>query len=673
MLDKKQLASAFASKLKASALTMEDASKLGFTAYTAEQVEALPKLAVSMPAGGFVIPYYDPAQNYTGFFRFRYLEQPRLTGFAAIAARKEMRYTQPPALKPRVYFSPLYPWPAYFARPAAERPLYITEGELKANCACKNTFPTIALGGVWNFRSARANEPLIPDLGDMDLKDVVVYIVYDSDAVTNPEVLKAENALARELLKRGAVPKVIRLPNTGRLKKTGLDDYLVVRGRNSFDKLTAKAEEWEASRALHEFNEEYLFLRESATVMDLQQRHRWTASTAVNSVLRNRKFTVTEIRKKESVLVEKRTADEWLQWEGRTELETITYRPGEPSVVDRMWNGWRGWGLTEDQVKAGDVGPWKALLDFVFSGHDPLHRKWFEQWLAYPLQHPGFKLFTATLLWGLPGTGKTLVGHTMARIYGENYTEVNERELHASFNEWAEYKQFALGDEITGGDKRGVADYLKGLITQKFLRINPKHIKPYTVPDCINWLFTSNHCDAFFVDDDDRRYFIIEIKNSPRPREFYMKYDEWYKSTAGAGALFHHLLHLPLKGFDPMGPAPRTRSREEMISDGRSDVGSWCAQLRTDPDAVLKVAGGPPLSRKLWTTVELYALYDPIGRSRVTPNGLSRELKRAGFRKALDGEPLRTSRGLVKLWVIRRADELVKPADFTKLFEAERR
>ena len=678
MLSKKEIEAAFLHKLAGSKLGPEDAKASGYACYSSEEVAAKKtfKNLTAHPAGGFTLPYYDPAGQYLDFFRFRYLEEPPRNGFAALTQKKAPRYVQPAGAAPRLYFSPLYPWAEYFKKPAAERWLVITEGELKAACACKLGYPVVALGGVWNFMSKRGGVDLIPDLADLPLAGTPVYIAYDSDTATNPDVMKAMNTLARRLLQlTEARPFIVRIPPLKDLPKAGLDDYIVAKGKTGFENLIKKAEEWEPSAALHELNEEVLFLREGANVMELSTRHRWRASDFINSVYANRTYSAKEVRKKETVLVEKRTAAEWIKWRGRAEVERMTYIPGAPTVVDSEYNAWRGWGVAEELIKRGDVTPWNELLDFLFRGHLPEHRKWFEQWIAYPLQFPGTKLFQAALLWGPPGTGKTLVGHTMGRIYGSNYTEVNERELHASFNEWAECKQFALGDEITGGDKRAVADYLKGIVTQKYLRINPKHIKPYTVPDCINWLFTSNHCDAFFVEDDDRRYFISEVKNKARDRDFYRAYDKWYRSPEGIGALFHYLLRLDLTGFDPMDPAPVTSSKKEMISDVRSEVASWCAALRENPDEVLRLDGGQPIMRHLWTTGELFAVHRArYGDTRLTENGLGRELKRAGFRKALDGAPLRSPRqGLVKLWVIRTEGlkDTQQPKYYADLYDRE--
>lgn len=418
-------------------------------------------------------------------------------------------------------------------------------------------------------------------------------------------------------------------------------------------------------------------LIESGDILHLEKRHRWSPGAFTGAVYANRTHTVTEYRKDKAVLVEKKTARAWIEWDGRAEVERVTYQPGGPVIINNEYNAWRGWGMPVELIKRGDVTPWRELLKFLFTGHKEEHRRWFEQWLAYPIQHPGVKLFQAAVFWGPQGTGKTLVGHTMSRIYGANYTEVNERELHSNFNDWCEYKQFALGDEITGGDKRAVADYLKGIVTQKQLRINPKFVKPYVVPDCVNWLFTSNHCDAFFIEDGDRRYFIIEVKSAPREREFYRSYDKWYRSDEGAGALFYHLLHLDLEGFDPMDHAPATMSKEEMIADVRSELATWVVALRENPDAVLRDSSGTVIQRSLWTTRELYRLWELVAGSntRVTENGMARELKRARFRKALEGQPMRTSNGILKLWIIRNPKEIggmKNPAQFVKLYESER-
>lgn len=261
-------------------------------------------------------------------------------------------------------------------------------------------------------------------------------------------------------------------------------------------------------------------------------------------------------------------------------------------------------------------------------------------------------MYSAAVLWGVnTGTGKSLVGYTLGRIYGKNFTEIGDKELQDDRNEWAVGKQFVMGDDVTGQDQRKYADKLKKMITQLFMRIDQKYVPSYEIKDVINYLFTSNHPDAFFLEDDDRRNFVHEVSATAKPREWYQAYMAWLKA-GGAEALFHHLLNLDLKGMTAEDRAPNTNARQAMISDGLSDIGRWVRRLRDDPDHVLRV-GNVGLKGDLWSSQELLRLYDPEGKHRVTIGGLGKELKRAGFRQAYNGMPVPTSNGQQRLFAIR--------------------
>ena len=197
----------------------------------------------------------------------------------------------------------------------------------------------------------------------------------------------------------------------------------------------------------------------------------------------------------------------------RQEADKLTYKPGEDQIIDNQFNTWPGWGT---EPKEGDVQPFLRLINHLMQGAEDEAIKWLLQWFAYPIQNPGVKMFSSVVFHGNKhGTGKSLIGYTVGQIYGKNFTELSQSDLDASFNEWAENTQFVMGDEITGSNKRQYSDYLKKLITQKEIRINAKHIRSYNIPDCINYFFTSNKADSFFLEDNDRRYFIHDIIADP--------------------------------------------------------------------------------------------------------------------------------------------------------------
>ena len=110
--------------------------------------------------------------------------------------------------------------------------------------------------------------------------------------------------------------------------------------------------------------------------------------------------------------------------------------------------------------------------------------------------------------------------------------------------------EFVLGDDVTGHDNRKNAENLKVTITQEKIRIDPKFVPSFWVRDVLNYLFTSNRPDAFFLDDNDRRNFVWEVSCPPMTPEEVREYFEWLDGP-GKSALFGHLLRLDLGGMDP--------------------------------------------------------------------------------------------------------------------------
>ena len=664
------LKAAFNAKMAESKISADEAKMLGFSPVSATQV---PK-GVPFQEPGILIPYFDIKGKKSTFWRLRYLKQPELTGFAKQTKKKPLKYVQPANTLNELYLPPLIKWKE--VADDALSPIIITEGEFKAASSVINTgYPTIGLGGVWSWKSDKKKVALIEGFNDFKWDQRPVYICYDSDAVTNPMVMQAENALARQLTNLGAEPHIVRLPMGNENEKLGLDDFIVLRGVEALEILLENAEPWAAAVELHRLNEEVVYVRDPGLILRLDNLQRMSPRAFIDHAYSTRTYFEEVATAKSTTKVKKIAPKEWIQWPSRAEVPRITYAPGEERVTEkREINIWPGWGC---EPKEGDIKPWTDLLDFLFKG-EPVSKQWFERWLAWPLQHPGDKMYTSAVLWGLRhGTGKSLVGYTLGKIYGKNFTEVDDEILRQSHNEWAENKQFVMGDEISTGDKRTASDRMKTMITRQQLRLNPKYIPSYTVPDCINYYFTSNHPDSFFLEDDDRRFFIHEVKQPPMPDEWYKKYEKWMgpNHTVGPGipALFHHLLTLDLGDFLGTSRALMTRAKAAMLSNSRSDLASWVNAIKEDPDSVLRAAGHP-INHSLWRSEDLLALYDPDGRSKVTSNGMSRELARQGFTRAADGMGVRTLAGQVKLWHIRNVEEGIElsPSALGALYDAER-
>jgi hypothetical protein len=661
-------------KWASSGLTDLHAKRLRLRPLAPEETAELGKFH---PIRALHIPYFDLDGSPTKFYRIRYLE--KLPGFAGVV-EKPQRYAQPAGTLNEVYLPPILKrsWADIATDPAV--PIIFTEGELKAASACAIDLPAIGLGGVDVWLSSKREIPFLPTLEQIKWDNRRVVIVYDSDAATNPNVVRAQRKLARELVSRGAIPTVAALPPAEKCRKggkgtyckvdlscgcQGLDDLLVSSGADKLHEVVKNAPGFPEAEALWGLNEEVLYVREPGIVVVKDTGQKLDPGSFVAHAYANRHYMHAESTKDGgTVLKKKKLAPHWIEWEHRHEVDGITYAPGKPKIHDGKWNAWPGWGC--EPVK-GDTSPWHWLLDFVFKGH-PTTREWFERWCAYPIQHPGTKLYTGSVIWGFnQGTGKSFIAYALMGIYGKNAVAIGNKDLRGGFNAWQANRQFIYGDEIAGTDvnsKKIDADWLKTLITQPTAKINEKYMPEIVLPDCANYLFNSNRQDNCFLDDDDRRYMVHEVVGKAAERAFYDSADKWLGLRNGVyhgpgrAHLFDHLLNVPLKDFNPRGHAPMTMAKQQMILTSKNDHGLWCVTLREDPARALAPLGEEAAKNcDLFTAGQLLHAYDPEKHGKVTAGGLSRELGKNGFRQVYDGVTVRTVLGIVRLYAVRNKEQ----------------
>ncbi len=107
-------------------------------------------------------------------------------------------------------------------------PLYITEGQKKADALATENACAIDLLGVWNFkgRNEFGATTILADFDFIAWKNRSVRIVFDSDVMYKPAVRQAMERLTEILQRKGATVSVIYLPNHSNGVKWGVDDWL---------------------------------------------------------------------------------------------------------------------------------------------------------------------------------------------------------------------------------------------------------------------------------------------------------------------------------------------------------------------------------------------------------------------------------------------------------------
>jgi hypothetical protein len=559
--------------LKRSGLTEADAKKAGYKAQSAKQIHAL----TGNHAHGYIIPYHDIHGKPTDYYRVRYTEEVK--GAFGSTKKKPLRYTGPRDAIPQFYFPKRLKWAAIVDN--VDAPIVITEGEKKAEAAAKAELPCFSVPGVWAWRSKKKGIAAIPDFDLFKWEGRDVYLCFDNDLMTNPEVIGALNALANELLSRGASVGIKYLPKGP--GKIGLDDWLLKKKAplKAFDGL--REEEFEDSKQLWALNEKLAFIDNLSAIYNFDTKKFYKSEQTLVFHFKNLTYKVPKV--KGEGFTEKNAATEWLKWKSRRTYDDIAYAPGEAATFDGKVNVWPGWGC---EPKKGNVKPFLDLVKFLFKDEPDLLPH-FLQWLAYPLQNPGAKNNTAYLFHSLnQGVGKSFVGYIMKDIYGDNFVAVDNEVMKGLFNGWVVNKQFILGEEITGSRARGAADRLKNMITREKLHVNKKYEPEYDIDDRGNYLLTSNHVDALHLEGSDRRLNIVETKGPPMLQVHYDRVGDWRKN-GGASSLFHYLLSdVDLCDYNPNAHAPMSAAKQRMVNFSKSDLDMFACDVVDNPDAVLR-------------------------------------------------------------------------------------
>jgi len=616
---------------------------------------------------GIIIPYYDLAgrlltYDHGGtarpFARVRWLAKPEQMGFVK---RKPIRYTQPSHTGPQVYLCPLMQWEEVAADPRV--PIVITEGEAKAIAGAMLGFRVLALGGVYSFSTPGGE--LLPALAAFKWEARHVYVAFDSDAATNPNVVAAEARLVDELQrKRGSHCHIVRLPAAG-TEKVGLDDYLRAHGPEAFERLLEESPSLSGLDAkIISMNERYAWITQEGMIYDTKQRKLVKKDNFTNGE-DSGSITVLTMGGPKSGPKEISVAVKWLKHPHARRYGEILFRPEEGDTIDTetgpALNLWRGW----PEHSPGDISPWLRLNEFLFSRLDPSLRDFPLKLLAYKLQNPAKKIPLALVLIGTQGSGKTVWADAVRRGLGDYGVTANPATFGGEFQGFLEKSLLCTIHEITPQQMRSQSETVKGLISDLRRPMNEKYRPVRDINSYTMYIFTANNRGVGAFASDDRRMFVVDC---PKPGDQSLYNDVWaWLDAGGARHLLHYLLHYDLKGWTPPQRAPLTpekhlanqeamtpvqRLAEEMKNADQHVIIQWLDSAMAWASA-MELSGNPAAQsraravaqearsfqiRPWYTPEELAMLFPAIVENllgskfnSMTPAGLiSRQLREAG-------------------------------------------
>ncbi len=164
-------------------------------------------------------PYFD-AQGNVVFKRYK-----------LVPAIGDTKYLQPKATPTMPYILPA----VWAVVGKTNRALWMVEGEKKTQKLIQHGRYCIGLSGVWNFKAGKTSDAdtddkyLHPELMTFNFVGRQVYLAYDADMWTNPQVRYALYELGYKLMSRGANVHIVSWDAT---RGKGIDDYLMTQPGN---------------------------------------------------------------------------------------------------------------------------------------------------------------------------------------------------------------------------------------------------------------------------------------------------------------------------------------------------------------------------------------------------------------------------------------------------------
>lgn len=257
---------------------------------------------------------------------------------------------------------------------------------------------------------------------------------------------------------------------------------------------------------------------------------------------------------------------QWVE-RGAFYLDQVGFDPAGSDESVKL-NTWQGWPL---KPKQGSCDLLLELLQYLCSLEDNSEElyQWLLCWMAYPLQNPGAKMSSAVIMHGPQGTGKSTVFQTLAKIYGNYATVLNQRGLEDKFNaDWVDAKLFILAEEVvTRAEMWHIKNELKELITGDWVRVNGKFAGAYRQRNHINMAFLSNEGQPLPLENDDRRHCVVWT-----PPELEQEFYDQVRAEiddGGVEAFYHFLLAVDCSKFHAKKRPPETQAKRNLIDLSR--------------------------------------------------------------------------------------------------------
>jgi Family of unknown function (DUF5906) len=188
-----------------------------------------------------------------------------------------------------------------------------------------------------------------------------------------------------------------------------------------------------------------------------------------------------------------------------------------------------------------------------------------------PRERPG----TALAIRGRMGTGKTIVGEIVGRLFPRHYFVVDDpRYVTGQFNAHMATCLLLQADEAVWAGDKAAEGRLKGLITSRIQQIEARGHDPIRLKNYVRLVMTSNEDWVVPAGKDERRFAVFDIDpRCAQKHDYFRKMDEEL-INGGLSHLLADLMRFDLSTVN-VWQIPKTDALLEQKIRSLASVESW--------------------------------------------------------------------------------------------------
>ena len=183
--------------------------------------------------------------------------------------------------------------------------------------------------------------------------------------------------------------------------------------------------------------------------------------------------------------------------------------------------------------------------------------------IAQKIQYPGQKWRVMPIIMSTPGVGKDIWFDFLAKIVGDRQCLKVDgvHKLVGTNSGQLEGKLLCCFQEMGFRDTKDNEDYLKALITNKWLQVEQKYIVTRSLYSVIDFIGFTNNFGAIVPGPNDRRYFIVVANSTHAQDPAYIKpLLEFFEDERCVRAVYDYYIGLDVKDFDSSAERPITEA-----------------------------------------------------------------------------------------------------------------